>query len=59
MSSPSKHRASTTHSGRSRNDEDARRKGSSDSERGMASMSGKGGGGHRPPTPSAGPKGGR
>ena len=53
MSSPSKHRASTTHSGRSRNDEDTRRKGTSDSERGMGAMSEQGGGGRRPPTPVA------
>lgn len=54
MSSPSKHRASTTNSGRSRNEESTRLKGKSDSEHGMEAMSGKGGGGHRPPTPAAG-----
>ena len=52
MTQSTKHRASTTHSGRARNDESTHPKQTSDSERGMAAK-GPDGSGKRPPTPSA------
>jgi hypothetical protein len=52
MTDSTKHRASTTHSGRARNDETTRPKGTSDAQRGMGSKGGDGSG-KRPPTPGA------
>jgi hypothetical protein len=52
MSSPTKRRAADTHSGRSRNDESTRRKGTGDAERGSASKGGDATG-KRSPAPAA------
>ena len=57
MSSPTKHRAADTHSGRSRNDESTRLKQKSDAEHGIQSQGRKAEGGKKAPAPNAGKHG--
>ena len=57
MSSPTKHRAASTHSGRSRNDESRHAKGVSDAAHGTQSEGRKSESGKKAPAPHAGKHG--